>query len=183
MAEENSNVHKYHIFITCSSVDGHPDWLVFEKKNMKWFPKFPPDPEDLGDVISSLSLYDRAPSRNRTDETAVGNDSGQHFTASLHSAEFSHPHPLPGRAAYFLRVVYKWFSTKPTARASVIHREEMLLFEIHTLTSTQNKPREEGRFWNCFPALWKWRVTQNQNKLPNWCNVENISFYLQSSTC
>lgn len=24
---------------------------------MKWFPKFPPDPEDLGDVISSLKVF------------------------------------------------------------------------------------------------------------------------------
>ena len=47
----------------------------------------------------------------------------------------------------------------------------------------KNKPREEGWFWNCFPALWKWLVTQNQNKLSNWYNVQNVSFHLQSSIC
>lgn len=133
---------------------------------MKWFSKFTPDPEDLGDVISSLSLYNRTPSRSGTDETAVGNDSGQHFTASLHSAEFSHPHPLPGRAAYFLRVVYKRFSTKPTAWASVIHREEMLLFEIHTLTSTQKQAQGRGKILKLFPCPVKTASDRESKQAP-----------------
>lgn len=104
-------------------LDGHPDWLTFEKKKPN-----KPNHEMISKVpswswVSGLchlflnSLYDRDPCRSRTDETAVENDSGQHFTreaALRHSVKFYHPYPLPGRIAYFLRVVYKWFPTKPT---------------------------------------------------------------------
>lgn len=136
-------------------------------------------------VISPLKIiYSRVPSR-RTDDRAMENGPNQHVlleSALLWSAESHHLRPLWGWAACFLPGCL-YFQQSPQYRLQSFTVKKCCLLRIKLYPLQKNKPREEGWFWNCFPALWKWLVTQNQNKLSNWYNVQNVSFHLQSSIC